>query len=209
MKMNFILPAVYLFYFISCGSIDYSDINYSNKTNEDIIFSTSEKYNSGYFLAAGAAITLSSDVFGRTSIHIINKPLITWEYNNGNVNEINFIEKKQYKLDIFNFTKFDILINEKNKLIKEPSILAAAFIPSDPPEPDLTHKKTSSFVYSDKPVFLFMNAQDISFQLKRNNDNSGFILGINPPDGEWWELPGLPAPAPVVYIKEGENAAIY
>ena len=165
--------------FAACGSGNYQDIKYTNKSSKDITFKTAERNSDAYSLAKDASITLSSDVPGRADIKTISESLVKWEYNKGDVYDIQFIDRKSQKLTIINFTNFDIYISEKNNLLAEQIVKAkSAETPEEYPQ------RTETYFFTDQPVFAIVNAPDIKFQFRQVSTN--YFLGINPPGGEWW-----------------------
>ncbi|MCL2879650.1 MAG: hypothetical protein FWF29_05325 [Treponema sp.] len=163
----------------ACGTANYPDIKYTNNYTADIEFTTVEKDSPVYKLAVGDSITLSSDVPGRAEIKTISEKFAAWEYTNNNVYDIQFIPKTGYKLDVLNFTDIPITISEKNGLLAQQFIEIPASTPLNPGKLD-----PSTLLYTDQPVFIIVTVPDISFKWKRLGSN--FVLGIDPPDGDWW-----------------------
>lgn len=179
MKNVLILITVVGLLSASCGSGDYPAIKYTNNYGDEIIFKTAEKDSPAYTLADGDTLLLSSAVPGRTEIRTINERLATWEYfNKKNVYDIQFVKRKIYDLEIFNFEGFDVTVTEKQGLLEDSFIIAAGSASLPDPE------KTSTKIRTDQPVFIFINAPNTKFKLRRGGGT--FILGINPPGGEWW-----------------------
>jgi len=181
---NCVLIALAILFIISCGSAEYPTVTYTNNYIYPIEFKTAEKNSPVYTLAewgaAGDSITLSSNVPGRMDIKTISEKLVTWEYNSSNIYNIKFIKRKPYPLEVLNFAEIPVTISEKNGLLDNQFVEIDAAIPPDPFE-----LKPAISVYTTKPVFMLINAPNLSFKLRRSDDS--FILGINPPSGEWWK----------------------
>lgn len=206
-------PALFL---ASCGSGEYRDITYTNNYGEAIEFKTVEKDSPAYKLEAGESTTLASDVPGRTEIRTINQRLATWEYKNNDVYEIQFIKRKSYTVEIINFASYGVTITEKNNYLeveKNGTIEGQIAVPGagvseGSGDGEVSLGRASASIYTNKPVFVFMNTSEIKFKLRRCHDsktqndggnceicrkpkkdldNAFFILGIDPPSGEWWK----------------------
>jgi len=120
MKAILVFTVALALLFAACGTDSYPDIRYTNNHNAEISFRTAEQeyhlYRLGKKNEPNSSMRLSADVRGRSTILKIDQPLITWEYNNNDYNDIIF-EKYNIRLIIENHTTETIIIKEKFDLL--------------------------------------------------------------------------------------------
>jgi len=190
-----LFAAVLILVFISCGTGEYPDMKYTNKTDKPITFTTAEKESPYYTLTAGGAagaadpfFTLASDVRGRTEITYIDQNLVTWKYKDGkDVYDIEFVIREEIKLEIRNYAEWEITLTEKkghvldNAKTSDTITLTAGSVTA----PEIYN----AFLYTKNPVWVFTSGKAPSFEPIFLEEEDKYILALQPPSGEWWKTP--------------------
>lgn len=124
MQKNYFLPALVLLVCLSCAKESYPPIVYTNLSNRDITFRTTEKDSPLYKLnkldpnLPGSKLTLDSDERGRSEIISVYPPYIGWEWKNGDIYAIEFqndpTKLPPINLHIKNTTTEAVTLTEKH-----------------------------------------------------------------------------------------------